>query len=64
MIIIVLTECILQLYENILTKIIVLKLIFFNVQWVPLNGITDNDIKRLIKPNLSRLVCPKLFFHT
>jgi hypothetical protein len=35
-----------------------------NVQWVPLNGITDNEINELMRSKSSRLTSPKLFFHT
>ena len=35
-----------------------------NIQWAPLNGITDNRINRLMASNLSRMTSPKLLFHT
>jgi hypothetical protein len=32
------------------------------LQWAPLNGITDNGINRLMGSNLSHLTVPKLTF--
>ncbi len=37
---------------------------YWKVQWVPLNGITDNGINQLMESNLSWLTSPKLLFHT
>ncbi len=34
------------------------------VQWVSLNGITDNGINQLMESNLSWLTSPKFLFHT
>jgi hypothetical protein len=34
------------------------------IQWMPLNGITDNGINRLMVSNLSHLTNPKLPFPT
>ncbi len=36
----------------------------YNVQWAPLNGITDNGINRLMGSNLSHLSNPKILFPT
>ncbi len=35
-----------------------------NVLWRLLNGITENDINRLIESDLSRFTSPKLLYHT
>ena len=32
---------------------------FVKIQWMPLNGITDNGINRLMESNLSRFSRPK-----
>ena len=35
-----------------------------DIQWMPLNGITDNGINRLMELDLYRFTSPKLLCHT
>ncbi len=42
----------------------VFAVIINDVQWVPLNGITENEINELMRSKLSRLTSPKLLLHT
>jgi hypothetical protein len=41
----------------------VLHFLYFLIQWVQLNGITDNVFNRLMGSTLSRLTNPKFLFH-
>ncbi len=34
------------------------------LQWMPLNGITDNGINQLMESEVSRFTSPKLLCHT